>query len=156
MTILTIVLLVALAIFLLILELFIIPGISIAGIGAVLVYGGAITLAYMKLGTTGGNITLAASIISSAIAVFIFFKPSTWKRVALSTEITGKMPEQEVYASLKAGMQGIAKTRLGPMGEIEVNDIVTEAQSMGEIIDSNTRIEIVYIEDNKIVVKPLI
>ena len=156
MTILTIVLLVALAIFLLILELFIIPGISIAGIGAILVYGGAITMAYIKLGVVGGNITLAASIISSAIAVYIFFKPSTWKRVALSTEITGKMPEQEARMLLKPGMQGITKTRLGPMGEIEVNDIITEAQSMGAIIDANTPIEIDYIEDHKIIVKPLI
>ncbi|HOT13283.1 MAG TPA: NfeD family protein [Bacteroidales bacterium] len=156
MTILTIVLLVALAIFLLVLELFIIPGISIAGIGAILVYAGAIAIAYIKLGVVGGNITLAASIISSAIAVYIFFKPSTWKRVTLSTEITAKVPEYEVCSLLKPGMQGVAKTRLGPMGEIEINDIITEAQSMGAIINANTPIEIVYIEDHKIFVKPLI
>jgi membrane-bound ClpP family serine protease len=154
MPILWIIVLLALAIILLVIELLIIPGISFAGIGAFILFVIGISIAYTKLGSQSGNITLLASILLIVITIYFALKPNTWKRVALTSTIDSKAANIEELNTLKVGDIGIARTRLAPMGEIEVNGIVCEAQSIGEYINAGTEIEIIKTEQSKITIKP--
>lgn len=154
MPIIWIVVLIAIALVLLVIELLIIPGISFAGIGAFIFFVLGISVAYMKLGSQGGNIALLASLFLIVITIYFTLKPSTWKRVTLTSTIDGKAANMEELNALKVGDVGITRSRLAPMGEIEVNGIVYEAQSVGEYINPGTEIEIIKLEQSKITIKP--
>jgi membrane-bound ClpP family serine protease len=153
MPIVWIIALIALAIILLVIELLIIPGISFAGIGAFVLFVLGISIAYTKLGSQGGNITLLVSLLLVVATIYFALKPNTWKRVALKATIDGKAGNVEETNTLKVGDTGIAKSRLAPMGEIEVNGIIAEAQSEGEYINPGTQIEIIRTEKSKIIIK---
>ena len=71
--ILAVTLLIILALVLAVLEIFFLPGITIAGICSVLFYGGGIYYAYSAFGTNGAVITLFIAAVTT-IAVIIGFK----------------------------------------------------------------------------------
>jgi membrane-bound ClpP family serine protease len=145
--------LIALAIILLVIELLILPGISFAGIGAFVLFVLGISIAFTKLGSQGGGITLLVSLLLVIVTIYFALKPNTWKSVALTSTIDSKALNVEEISRLKVGDIGIAKSRLAPMGEIEVNGIITEAQSEGEYINPGTEIEIIRTEKTKIIIK---
>jgi membrane-bound ClpP family serine protease len=154
MPILWIIVLIALALVLLIIELLIIPGISFAGIAAFVLFVVGISIAYVKMGSQGGNITLLASLLLIIVTIYLALKPNTWKHVALTSSIDSKAANIDEINSLKVGDVGITKSRIAPMGEIEVNGIITEAQSEGEYINAGTEIEIIRANQSKIIIKP--
>lgn len=86
-----VVLLVLAGVALLLVELFLIPGFGVAGISGFGCLTGAVVLAYMFLGTMAGYITLAACVILSVIAVWGFIKSKALDKMALETQIDGKV-----------------------------------------------------------------
>jgi len=68
-------------------EIFLLPGISVAGIaGAVFLIGG-ITYAYLFLGSTAGNVTLAASVVALGGTFVWLLKSKSLRKISLDTNI---------------------------------------------------------------------
>ena len=63
-----VILLLVIGVVLLLIEFFLIPGISIAGIGGVLFMGGGIVYAYTAIGPEVGHITVFGAIVVIALA----------------------------------------------------------------------------------------
>ena len=61
--------LVVLGVVLLLVEFFLLPGISIAGVGGAIFMVGGVIYSYIYLGSTAGNITLALSLLMLALAL---------------------------------------------------------------------------------------
>ena len=74
MTILVIIFLVILGLFLLLLEFAVIPGVTIAGIGGVIMLIGSVYLGFSRFGTLGGMITLVAILVTGPFMFYYFFK----------------------------------------------------------------------------------
>ncbi|MBO5404941.1 MAG: hypothetical protein J6A13_02955 [Paludibacteraceae bacterium] len=77
---------------LLLAEMFLLPGFGIAGIFGLLSLAGAVVLAYLKLTTMwawAGHLTLAACVVLSGIAVWVFVKSKAMDKMALDTKIEG-------------------------------------------------------------------
>lgn len=127
----------------LLIELFLIPGISIAGIAGFISVVAAVIFAYVNLGTTAGHITLIASIIVSALGVWLFIRFRTLDRMALKTDIDGKI-EPLKDTDIKVGDLGVTVSRLAPMGTVKINDHIIEAKTNSDFIDQN--VEIVVLE----------
>jgi membrane-bound ClpP family serine protease len=153
MTTLAIILLVLFGVILILLEFFVVPGITVAGVGGLLLLGGSIYLAYEAYGSATGHILLGSIILATIILVTLALRSGTWKRIALSTTVDGKMNEQD-SALFHEGDTGVAITRLAPMGKVEVNNKQVEAAALGELIDPETEIVVVKVELNKLIVKP--
>lgn len=87
MDILILVLLSLAGVLLLVLELFLIPGMGIAGIagGACLV--GAVVYAYMVIGATAGHITFFVVLAATALAVYAFYKSNAIEKMGLDAKI---------------------------------------------------------------------
>lgn len=152
MTLTAIILLILLGIFLIFVEFFIIPGISIAGIGGVLLIGGGTYAAFHYFGTKIGFIVMVISVIVTIIMLFFVFRSRTWKKIGLTTEIDGKFKSFD-NEKINVGDTGITISRLAPMGKVMVNDIMCEAKSRMGFIDENCEIEVVKIENTRIIVK---
>lgn len=155
MTVLAIILLVVFGFLLIMLEFFVVPGITIAGIGGILLMAGGVYLAYDVFGAPTGHYYLGAVLLISIILVSFAFRSDTWKRMMLKSEIKGKINTHD-DEDFKAGDTGITISRLAPMGTVEVNNLTIEGQSDGPFLDQGIEIEVIKVQRNKLIVKPKI
>ena len=155
MTIFIIILLLVLGVVLLLLEFFVIPGVTVAGIGGIIMMIGGIYLSYHHFGSAIGHLTVLGSIVFSLLSLWIALKSGTWNRIMLKTEIDSKVEKLEGNI-VELGDEGICLSRLAPMGQVRINNQVVEAKSTGAYIDEKTPVEVIKIVDKVIVVKPKI
>ncbi|MDR2926879.1 MAG: hypothetical protein LBV41_01555 [Cytophagaceae bacterium] len=149
-----IILLILTGMLLLILELFVFPGVSVAGVGGFIAIGVAVYLGYSNYGVTVGSAILIASIIVFVILVIIALRSKTWKRFSLDAAITGQVATVDEQA-VKAGDHGITITRLNPVGKARINEVEMEAHCPAKFIDPKTEIEVVKVFKTHVIVKPL-
>ena len=154
MTILIILLLIALGVILLLLEFAVIPGSTIAGISGVVVLGYSVYLSFNQYGTWAGMVTVFLLITLIPVLFSKFLRSKTGKKMQLDSKITGKVDVLE-REHFKVGDQGKSVSRLAPIGKVEINGRTVEGKSTGEFIDDRTMIEIVEIQDNKLIVKQI-
>jgi membrane-bound ClpP family serine protease len=154
MTVLGIVLLVLAGILLFLLEFLVVPGVTIAGIGGLLFFAGAVYLAFENLGNTAGIIVLAVVVVTIIIALIYGLRAKTWSRISLSTQVKSRVNNVDSL-SVEPGDKGLTITRLGPIGKVRIGDVNCEGQSIGPYIDENTEIEVVQVMTNHVIVKPI-
>jgi membrane-bound ClpP family serine protease len=154
MNLLIILFLVFLGIVLLLIEFTILPGITIAGLGGLLLFGYSIYLAFTSYGALAGFLTLGFVLIVAPTLVVLLFKGKAGKKMVLSTVLHGTANEINPE-KVKIGDMGITVGRLAPMGKIKVNDEVVEAKSTGIFIDPGEKIRIIQIEKSLITVEPI-
>ncbi|MCB9017284.1 MAG: NfeD family protein [Paludibacteraceae bacterium] len=134
------------------LEIFLIPGISVAAVGGVLSTIGAIVYAYVNIGLLAGHLTLILSALLLAVSIYFVMKTGTMDRFSLKTNIESTVDAMhDVHVSV--GDRGRTMSRLAPIGKIEIAGITMEAKSNGEFIDEDTEIEVLKVQSNGVLVK---
>lgn len=145
-----------LGILLFIVEFMLIPGITVAGIGGAIFVIGGIILSFIDHGTAVGFGVLVGTAVVLALVVTMMLRAGTWKKLMLSTTIDSKVDTvHKEEGKVKAGDTGEAITRLNPMGKVMVNGDFYEAKALDILIDQRTRVEVVEVEINKLIVKPI-
>jgi membrane-bound ClpP family serine protease len=155
MSILGIILLILLGMLLFLVEFLIIPGVTVAGIGGVVLFGVAIFIAYRTHGTTVGNYTLFSTLVISIVTLFFALRSKTWRRFMLKTNIDSKVEVGLEDQKIKPGDTGITVTRLAPIGMVTVNNITIEGKSIGGFLNPDTKIEVVKVLGTQVIVKPI-
>ena len=128
-----VILLLVIAIGLVLIEIFLVPGVGIPGIlGAVLMIAG-LFMAY-QVSTPFGNYTLAATGAASIGLIILAFRSKTWDKLSLKSGIDSKV--ERPIDGLNVGDVGKAISRLNPMGKAMFNDHFFEVSSKGDYIDA--------------------
>jgi len=153
MSTLVIILIIFFGLFLLILEFFVFPGITVAGIGGLIFTAGGIYLAYDKFGSTGGNITLVCTLFVGILFLVLSFRSGTWKRLMLDSAVNGQVETVEEN-TIKKGDEGVAVTRLNPIGKVQVNNLLMEGKCPGQFVDENTEVIVQEVFKTYVIVKP--
>lgn len=131
-------------------EILLVPGVGVAGVLGLLSMGGSCFYAFMEYGeTTGAIVTAVNAVLIVALTIYVL-RAKTWKRMSLETNITSKAVENVVLA---VGDKGRTITRLAPMGSVRFADCVVEVKALEGMIDPDSDVEVVLIEDGKIYVK---
>ena len=151
MDILTVVILLVAGLGLILMELFLLPGISIAGVCGVAALVGADYLAYVNISSTAGHIVLFVSLGILALGVYLFIKARTLDKMALTTDIDSKV--ELITDKIQIGDKGKTTSRLAPMGKIFINNITVEAKSIVGFIEENVEVEVIEINGNIVAVK---
>ena len=135
-----------------IIEVFLLPGISIAGLvsAGCLLY--ANYYAFDTLGTIPGCITLAVSAIGVIGITIWFMRSKTVDKLSLKKTIDYR-PEPLKGLDLKVGDEGIALTRLALIGNAEFNGRIIEVRSSGDFIDEKSKIRVERILDGIVMVQ---
>lgn len=154
MNFLIIIFLIVLGIVLLLIEVTILPGITVAGVGSFLVLVYSVYLAFTTYGSLVGFSTLAFVLIISPLLVYYFFKGKAGKSMVLNTVLTGVANEINPE-KVKVGDIGVTIGRLAPMGKIKVNDEVVEVRSTGTFVNPGEKVRIIHIEKSMVTVEPL-
>ena len=150
-----IIILIVLGILLFVIEFLLVPGVTIAGIGGLILTVLGVYKAFDNYGSNVGVWVLLGTIILSVFVIAMSLRARTWDRLMLKTNIKGTVDTDLTEDQVKPGDPGTTLTRLAPMGKILVNDLVREAKSTEGYIDEHTEIEIVAIEGTRISVKPV-
>ena len=133
-------------------EVFLIPGISLAGIasGASILY--AIYYAFSSLGTQAGFITLGASVVGIAGVTLWFMRSKTVDRLALNQPLNFKRNPLKGL-DLQVGDTGGTTTRLTLIGNAEIKGQRIEVQSADGFIEEKTAIRISRIDNGVVYVQ---
>ncbi len=146
--------LIVIGIVFILLELFFIPGVTIASLGGVGCLVAAVILAYKNIGPTAGNITLILALVATIAAIWWFFHSRTLDKMALDSEIDSKVVSQNGSdGKVAPGDKGICLSRLAPSGKILVNGVTLEGHSETGMIDEGSEIEVIRIESYRVIVK---
>ena len=143
--------LMAAAIFLIIAEIFLLPGITIAGIGGALMAIGGVAYAY-SLSAFTGNVTLVSSIVVFSGVFLWLMRSNSFSKVSLKADIKSTVDSPR-NMNIKVGDEGIALSRLAPIGKARFNNTTVEAKSVNEFIDENTTVVIIRIDGYNVVVE---
>jgi membrane-bound ClpP family serine protease len=150
-----IIILIILGILLFVIEFLLVPGVTIAGIGGLVLTVFGVYKAFNDYGSTVGVWVLIGTILLSVFVIIMSLRARTWNRLMLKTDVKGTVDKDLTEEQVKPGDSGTTLTRLAPMGKILVNDLVREAKSTEGFIDEHSDIEIVSIEGTRISVKPV-
>ena len=150
-----IIILIILGILLFVIEFLLVPGVTIAGIGGLVLTVFGVYKAFNDYGSTVGVWVLIGTILLSVFVIIMSLRARTWDRLMLKTEVKGTVDTDLTEEQVKPGDFGTTLTRLAPMGKILVNNLVREAKSTEGFIDEHSDIEIVSIEGTRISVKPI-
>lgn len=139
------------AIVLILLEIFLLPGITVAGVGGLIFAAGGIIYAY-STDPLVGNITLAISLVAFGGAFVWLLRSKSFSRVALKTDVDSKLISSRDLGILP-GDEGVTLSRLAPIGKARIKGITVEAKALDELIDEGTPVEVTHIEGYNVTVK---
>ncbi len=145
-------LVILLGIIFLLVEIFLLPGITVSGIAGFIFLVGGIGYAYMYLGTVAGNISVLVTGLLLAGSFIYFIKSKSLRRISLTTNIDSKVDTSDL-AKINIGDEGITQSRLNPIGKVFINNVTVEAKSInGELIDEDTEVVVNKVEWSNILV----
>lgn len=142
------------AVILFLVELFVIPGISVAGFlaGGCIIFANYYAFAYM--GTTSGVITLIISALACIGSLVWFMRSKTLDKIALKKNITSKV-DRSAEEKVKVGDIGVTTTRLALIGYAEINGDIVEVKSSDGFLNEKTPIIVDRIADGVLLVERL-
>ena len=152
MDVLIIIVLIIAAVILFLVELFVIPGISVAGFAALgcIIY--ANYYAFANLGTGAGFITLVVSGVACIGSLVWFMRSKTLDKIALKKDITSKI-DKSAAEKVKVGDTGITITRLAQIGNAEINGNIIEVKTLEGLLNEKTLVIVTRITDGIIYVE---
>ena len=130
-----------------IVEVFLIPGISIAGIASAICLLYANYYAFDTLGPIAGFITLIASVLSCIAIIIWFMHSKTMDKLSLKKTLDYKIDP------LKGTHIRIAITRLALIGNANFNGHIIEVRSADGLIDENTPIYVERMVEGTVIVR---
>ncbi|HRJ28912.1 MAG TPA: NfeD family protein [Cyclobacteriaceae bacterium] len=139
---------------LIIVEVVFIPGTTVVGILGLVFTIIGIVVSYGEFGREGGSYVLLGTGIFLAGALYYSFRKGAWKKFSLKTSIDSRVNEG-AHADLKVGTEGVAVSALRPMGTAEFQGKMVEVKTNGDYLAAGTRVKIIQIQTNDIVVEPI-
>jgi membrane-bound ClpP family serine protease len=141
-------------ILLIILELVFVPGTTIVGVAGLAMTGIGLYLCYSVFGSVAGNSASGATLVISVLAIWYSLKTKSWQRFALFDTNTSRMNDQ-AQTKLQVGDIGVTLSTLRPSGNAEFNDQVFEVRTLGHMISQGTKVKVVQVDGQRIIVEPI-
>jgi membrane-bound ClpP family serine protease len=139
---------------LIIIELVFIPGTTVVGLLGLIFSIVGIVISYRHFGNDIGFYILIGTLITTLGGLFYSFRSGAWTRFSLKSSIDGKVNEGMLKV-LNVGDEGTTRSSLRPMGTAEFANQNYEVRSTGSFLDSGTRVKIIQIQSNQIIVEPI-
>ncbi len=135
-------------------EMLLLPGVTIGALLSIGCFFGAIYIAFDALGVMAGVATIIASIALSICTFFWAIRTGVWKKISLKEQVTGassQLPSERI----SIGSRGVTLSRLSPMGSAKFGDVIIEAKSLDSVIDPKSEVEVVGYDNAAVVVKSI-
>jgi len=154
MSVTIIIILIVIGLALMVVEVVVLPGITVAGIAGVLLIGCSIFFTYRWFGNTAGTIALIGTGLLFIVFLIYALRAKTWDRLSLHSEIDSRVNVVDTN-HIKPGDKGMTVSRLAPIGKIIIHDQIMEGKSEFGLIDENREIEVVHVNESTIIVQEI-
>jgi membrane-bound serine protease (ClpP class) len=144
--------LILLGLFLLFLEVAIIPGFGVVGIAGLVLLGIGIVVVWNVAGSTIGLVVVAVSVPVFALVFWLFLKSKASKKLSLEDRIVAESSDVPRLTHL-VGRKGVAVTPLRPSGMALIGEARWDVKTEGEFLEKGSRIVVVKLDMNSIVVE---
>lgn len=146
--------LILIGIILMLVEMLLVPGVGVAGIFSLASLFAACWYTFSCIGYSEGWWMTALVLVMLVVMAAVILRKRTWRRFELKTEVNSRVNEES--SLVKVGDRGVAQTRLAPIGSGRFGAVSCEVKSSdNSMIDAGTPIEVVAVENNQVIVKPL-
>ena len=146
--------LVLLGILMMLIEFLITPGMGFAGIVGLASFVGACVYAFMKAGTQTGTIVTAVVAVIVVILFIWMLRGKSWKKLEQKEQIDVKTNTD--VEKVAVGDKGITLSRLVPIGKVKFEKVTCEVHNAdGTFVDPGVEVEVIAVEDNEVIVKPI-
>ena len=149
--ILSILLLILTGIILLVLEILILPGLIAGIIGAIMVISG-VWYSFHVYGPEVGMYVSLGTLALTGITIYFSFRYNVWRKFSLQQQNDSRIDRVDEM-DIKPGTIGTTISAVRPSGTAMFNHRKIEVQSMGELIETNTQVEVVEVLPNKLIVR---
>lgn len=139
---------------LIVVEIMFVPGTTLVGVAGFVFLAIGVWLSFRYYGSEMGWTTLGGAAVVSGLLFYFAFKTNVWGKFALKSAMKGKVNEGELD-QFKAGQEGVALSALRPVGKAELGARTVEVKTLGAYVDSGTRIRIIQVLSNQIIVEPI-
>jgi membrane-bound ClpP family serine protease len=150
----TVISLILFGLFLIIAEIIFVPGTTLVGILGFIFLMLGVGLSFSYFGSETGWTIVGISAVVSGLIVYYSFKANIWGRFSLKSSIQSKVNEGDLD-SLIVGTEGIAVSALRPVGKATLGEKMYEVKTLGEYLDSGSRVRVIKIIMNQIIVEPI-
>jgi len=127
-------------------EVWLIPGFNIIGIGGAIMIVFGIAYAFMEHGISGGILATAVTLVAGGLLLYLLYKSGAWKRFVFHTQLHSSLESEEDQRkdAPVLGQLGTAITPLRPSGvvRLETGDRI-EVTTEGQFIASGSRVRVV-------------
>lgn len=137
---------------LLLLEILFIPGTTVVGIFGFLVSLAGLVYAFLTFEYSLALWITGVAVALNFAAVWYGFSSGVWKKFSLKSSMTGGAFDGRT-SGLEVGMMGTTVSDIKPFGKALFSDELYEVKSESGFIEVGKTVEIVKIENNKIIVK---
>jgi membrane-bound ClpP family serine protease len=139
-------------IILILVEIFLIPGLTVTALAGAAFSIAGIYYAFRSLGVLGGSITLVSTLAIIGIAFVYLVKSKALDTISLKTDINSTVASQDAL-EIAVGDEGVSISRLNPIGKVRINNITMEAKTLSEFVDENTEIVVLKVSPTQLIVK---
>ena len=154
MSVTLIIILIVIGLALMVVEVVVLPGITVAGVGGVILIGSGVYLTYRWFGNTAGTFALIGTGVLFIIFLIYALREKTWDRLSLHSEIDSKVNVVDTN-DIKTGDKGMTVSRLAPIGKIMIHGKIMEGKSEFGLIDENREIEVVHVNESTVIVQEI-
>lgn len=151
---LTVISMIIVGVILIIAEIIFVPGTTIVGILGLVFMIVGVYFGFDYFSNTTGMVILGSSVLLLSVTIYFSFKSKAWERFSLKGSMQGKVNEGK-NNNLTIGLQGIATSTLKPIGKAEFDNNEYEVASQGGYVEAGNKIQIIKIQNNKIIVEPI-
>ena len=146
--------LVLLGILMMLIEFLLTPGMGFAGIVGLASFVGACVYAFMVEGTQTGTIVTAVVAVIVVILFIWMLRGKSWKKLEQKEQIDVKTNTD--VEKVAVGDKGITLSRLVPIGKVKFEKVTCEVHNAdGTFVDPGVEVEVIAVEDNEVIVKPI-
>jgi membrane-bound ClpP family serine protease len=148
----TVISLIFFGLLLIIVEIIFVPGTTLVGVGGFIFLTIGVWLSFKYFGSEMGWTTLGGTAVVSGLLLYFSFKANVWGKFALKSSMQGKVNEGDHF---QTGQEGVAISALRPVGKAELGSRMVEVKTLGSYVDSGTKIRIIQVLSNQIIVEPI-
>jgi len=150
----TVISLILFGLLLLIAEIIFVPGTTLVGLVGFVFVAVGVGLSFRYFGAETAWTVVGGTAVASGLLLYLAFKANVWEKFALKSTIDSKVNEGAL-SGLAPGIEGTALSALRPVGKADLSNKTYEVRTNGEYVETGTRIRIIKIISNQIIVEPL-
>jgi membrane-bound ClpP family serine protease len=144
--------LILLGLLLVLVEVYLMPGLNVVGVAGVILAAAGVGYAFVEGGAVGGLAALAGTFIAGGLLLGVLWRMGAWDRFVLRDSI-GRDDSSPASRVRFIGQTGVALSPLRPTGVAEVAGERVEVCSDGPFIAAGSDIRVVAIDRTRLLVR---